>query len=73
MRITELGMIVFLQPVINVLLAVSMIALQFSLESNLALSLSTLIFESFLHAPNALLPIETTDLEIFKLVSPLQL
>ena len=41
MEVTELGMIVFLQPLINVFVAVSIIALQFSREPYTELPLST--------------------------------
>ena len=43
MDVTLLGMVVFLQPCINVLLAVSIMALQLSRESYFVLPLSTLM------------------------------
>ena len=42
--VIELGIIVFLQPTIKVLVAVSMIALQLSRESYFGFSVSTTIF-----------------------------
>ena len=72
-EVTELGMYVFMQPVINVLLAVSMMALQLSRESYFALPLTTVILVSPLQYENAKLPIEVTELGMVTLVSPLQL
>jgi len=41
MEVTELGMVVFMQPAINVLVAVSIMALQLLRESYFGLSLAT--------------------------------
>ena len=51
--VTELGMIVFLQPLINVFVAVSIIALQFSRESYTELPLSTIMLVRPLQPRNA--------------------
>ena len=69
----ELGMIVLLQPCINVLLAVSMSALQLSRESYAMLPLSTTMAVKPLQALNADLPMEVTDLGMNKLVKLWQL
>ena len=49
MEATELGMVVLLQPAINVLLAVSMMALQLLRESNVEFPLSTTILVRSVH------------------------
>jgi hypothetical protein len=41
MEVTDLGMVVFMQPAINVLVVVSIIALQLLRESYFGLSLAT--------------------------------
>ena len=51
--VTELGIIVFLHPLINVFVAVSIMALQFSRESYTELPLSTFMLVKPLHQPNA--------------------
>ena len=70
--VTELGIIVFLHPLINLFVAVSIMALQFSRESYTELPLSTFILVKPLQLPNALLPIEVTELGMVMLVKPLQ-
>ena len=70
MEVTVLGMTVFLQPVIKVLDAVSMIALQLSRESYLLLPFSTTI-DSKEQYSNALLLMDVTELGIVMLVKPL--
>ena len=71
-EVTELGIIVFSHPLINVFVAVSIMALQFSRESYTELPLSTFMLVKPLQLPNALLPIEVTDLGMVTLVKPLQ-
>ena len=71
-EVTELGMMELLQPIISVLLAVSMMALQLSRESYCVLSLSTVIRLRPLHSRNTALPIEVTNLGIDTLVRPVQ-
>ena len=69
---TELDIIVFLQPLINVFVAVSIMALQFSRESYTELPLSTFMLVKPLQPENALEPIEVTELGMVMLVKPLQ-
>ena len=72
MEVTELGMVVLLlQPETNVLVAVSIIALQLPLLSYTGLSESTEIV-SPLQSPKAPSPMEVTELGIMIEVSPLQ-
>ena len=71
-EVTELGMIVFLHPLINVFVAVSIMALQFSRESYTELALSTFMLVKPLQPQNALKPIEVTELGMVMLVKPLQ-
>ena len=69
--VTEFGIIVFLHPLINVFVAVSIMALQFSRESYTELPLSTFILVKPLQPPNAPSPIEVTELGMVTLVKPL--
>lgn len=62
--VTELGMMVFLQPVISLFVAVSMIALQLSLESYLLLFGATARLASFEQRKKAFSPIAVTELGI---------
>lgn len=55
--LTELGMIVFLQPAIKVLLAVSIIALQSSRESYIGLAPCTVILVREGQSENTIFPI----------------
>ena len=71
-EVTELGIIVFLHPLINVFVAVSIMALQFSRESYTELSLSTFMLVKPLQPPNAPRPISVTELGMVTLVKPLQ-
>ena len=71
MDVTELGILVLLQPVINLFVAVSMIALQLLRESYVLLSTATVIVFSPLHLKNALLPMDVTELGMVTEVSPL--
>ena len=64
MLVTLLGMVVFLQPVISVLLAVSIIALQALRESYTAFPLSTVIEVKVGQFRNACSPILFTLLGI---------
>ena len=72
-EVTEVGMIVFLQPHIKELVAVSIIALQLSLESYTVFPLSTVMLSNPLQQEKALLPIDVTELGITTDVKPLQL
>ena len=72
MEVTELGMVVFLQPATNVLLAVSMIALQLFLESYTVLLFDTIMLVSPEQPANAAPPIEVTELGMVILFSPVQ-
>ena len=72
MAVTDLGIIVFWQPVINVLLAVSIIALQFSRESYTVFPSSTMIDVKLEQRQNALPSMEVTELGMVTLVRPLQ-
>ena len=60
-EVTELGIMVVLQPRINTLSAVRMIALQLFLESYTGFPTSTTICSKSLQPDNMLLPIEVTD------------
>mgnify|MGYP003432417551 CR=1 FL=1 len=71
-EVTELGIIVFLHPLINVFVAVSIMALQFSRESYTELPLSTFMLVKPPHLPNAPSPIEVTELGMVTLVKPEQ-
>ena len=66
-------MVVFLQPASKVFVAVSIIALQLSLESYLELPLSITIDSKPLQPEKAKSPIEVTELGISIDVKPLQL
>ena len=70
MAVTELGMIVLLQPTINLFVDVSMIALQLLRESYVPLFLSTTTDVSLEQSKNAAEPIEVTELGIITEVSP---
>ena len=69
-EVTELWMVVFLQPASKVFVAVSIIALQLSLESYLELPLSTTIDFKPLQKEKTLSPIEETELGMLMLVKP---
>ena len=69
---TELGMMVLLQPIISVLVAVSTIALQLLRESYFVFPLSTIRLSSPVQPENDSFPIEVTDFGIFAEVNPLQ-
>ena len=71
-EVTELGIIVFLHPLINVFVAVSIMALQFSRESYTELPLSTFMLVKPLQPPNAPWRIEVTELGMVTIVKPLQ-
>jgi hypothetical protein len=60
--VTELGMVVFLQPEIKVFVVVSMMALQLLRESYVVFPVSTLIDASPEQPKNAPLPILFTEL-----------
>ena len=70
-EVMQLGMVVFLQPASKVFVAVSIIALQLSLESYLELPLSTTIDSKLVQPLNIKLPIEVTELGMETLVKPL--
>ena len=70
--VTELGIIVFLHTLINVFVAVSIMALQFPRESYTELPLSTIMLVRPLQLRNAYLPISVTDLGMVTIVKPLQ-
>ena len=65
-------MIVFLQPLSNLLVAVSIKALQLSLESYTVFPLSTVMLSKPLQLLNTLMPILVTELGITTEVKPLQ-
>jgi hypothetical protein len=69
---TEFGMFVLLHPVINLLDAVSIIALQSFRESYMLFPLSTLMLVRLLQLAKAARPMEVTELGMVTLVSPLQ-
>ena len=70
--VTELGIIVFLQPAISSFVEVSIIALQLSRESYFLLLFSTIIEVKPLQNKNASSPIVATELGIVIDVKPLQ-
>ena len=72
MAVTPLGTKLFLQPAISSLVAVSMIALQFSRLSYVGLPSSTMMLSSPLHSANAPFLIVVILLGILMLVSPVQ-
>jgi hypothetical protein len=72
MLVTLLGMVVFMQPVISILLAVSIIALQALRESYTAFPLPTVIEVKPLQNQNALLAILVTLLGMDIVVRLLQ-
>ncbi len=72
MLVTELGIIVVLQPAISVLVALSMIALQLLRESYFGLLASTDIILKPLQSSNAVFPILVTELGMVTAVRPLQ-
>ena len=71
--VTLFGMDVFLQPVIRVLVSVSIIALQLLRESYFKFPASTTIEVKLLHPPNGLSPILVTLLGIVIESKPLSL
>ena len=71
--VTELGINEFMQPVKNLLVAVSIIALQPSRESYFGLPSSTVILVSQLQPINAPSPIFVTVFGITRLVKPVHL
>ena len=72
MEVTDLGMVVFMQPAINVLVAVSIMALQLLRESYFGLSLATEMAARLEQPYNALSPMEVTELGMWMLVRPEQ-
>ena len=72
MEVTVLGITVFLHPTINVLEAVSIMALQLPRESNEVLSLATVKLLSPLQLENARSPMEVTEFGISTPVRPPQ-
>ena len=72
-EVTELGIIVFLHPLINMFVAVSIMALQFSRESYTELPLSTFMLVKPLQSQNAPSSIEVTELGMVTLVKSLHL
>jgi hypothetical protein len=72
MEVTELGIIVFLHPIISVLDSVSTIALQLLRESYLGLPVSTAMLSRLLQPENVHLSMEVTELGMVMLVRPLQ-
>ena len=71
MAVTLLGIIVFMQPIINVFVAVSIIALHPLRESYMLFSDSTVTEVRLEQPPKALLPINVTLLGIVTEVRPL--
>ena len=69
---TELGMIVFLQPHSKLLVAVSIKALQLSLESYTVFPLSTVMLSKSKQPKNALMPISVTEFPMLTEVKPMQ-
>ena len=65
MEITVLGMIVLMQPAINALVRVLMMALQLSRESYTGFSASTTICSKLLQLENTLLAMEFTVFGMF--------
>jgi len=72
MAVTEFGIIVFLQPATNLFVAVSIIALQLSRESYVALFLSTITEVSPEQPIKATLLMSVTELGMVTEVSPEQ-
>ena len=70
--VTELGMVLFLQPAISLFVAVSMIALQFSLESYMGLSAATIKLSRPLQCEKHSSPKLVTEFGIVIDVKPLQ-
>ena len=70
--VTELGISVLLQPTIKVLVNVSIIALQFSLESYTVLPASTDIFSKPIHPKKHSPPKLVTELGMIMEFKPLQ-
>ena len=70
MEVTELGMVVFLQPTINLFVDVFMIALQLSRESYVPLFLSTITELSLEQLPKTSSPMVVTELGMVTDVSP---
>ncbi len=70
MEVTELGMVVFLQPTINVFVDVCIIALQLLRESYVPLFLSTVTKVSLEQPAKALMPIKETELGMDTEMSP---
>ena len=64
----ELGITVLMQPTINELLAVSIMALQLLRESYFGLPLSTMMLSNLLQETKAQSPISETELPMFTLV-----
>ena len=62
--VTVFGMVVFLQPIIKLLVSVSIIALQLSRESYLLLSSSTIIDDKEEQSKNVDIPIDVVELGI---------
>ena len=71
-EVTELGIIVLLQPAIKEFVDVSIIALQLLRESYFVFPFATLMLVRPLQPQKALLPIEVTELGMVMLVRPLQ-
>jgi len=71
--VTELGMAVFMQPAINVLVAVSIMALQLLRESYFGLSLATEMVARLEQPENANGLMVVTELGMLMVVRPLQL
>ena len=72
MEVTDLGMVVFLQPAINVLVAVSIMALQLLRESYFGLSLTTEMEVRLEQSENAPSPMFVTELGMLMVVRPEQ-
>ena len=72
MEVTELGMVVFLQPAINVLVAVSIMALQLLRESYLGLSLAAEMVARLEQPENAPSPMVVTEVGMLMAVRPVQ-
>jgi len=70
MEVTDLGMVVFMQPAINVLVVVSIIALQLLRESYFGLSLTTEMEVRLEQPENAEEPMEVTELGMLMVVRP---
>ena len=70
--VMEFGIIVFLQPLSNLFVAVSIKALQLSLESYTVFPLSTVMLSKSMQPKNASLPISVTEFPMLTEVKPLQ-